>query len=89
VVADCSIECDVASCAEFSAVHNAMTRFPAAVVIDFDAVRDRKLNELTGRALQLPRYRRLMITVAMCQLLRDARRARPAAAADTLEEMRR
>jgi hypothetical protein len=66
-----------------------MTRFPAAVVIDFDAVRDRKLNELTGRALQLPPDRRLMVIVAMCQLLRDARRTRPAVVADALRTCNR
>jgi hypothetical protein len=45
-------------------------------VIELDSIRDRRLDELTRRALQLPRYRRLGIMVALCELLRDKRRTK-------------
>ena len=43
-------------------------------IIDLDAVRDRHLDELTRRAMKLPRYKRLAVLVAACELLASASR---------------
>jgi hypothetical protein len=45
-------------------------------VIDLDAVRDSRVEALYQRAIKLSRYRRLMITLAACELLREYRRVR-------------
>jgi hypothetical protein len=45
-------------------------------VIDLEAVRDRHLDELTKRAMKLPRYKRLAILLVACELLRECRRVR-------------
>jgi hypothetical protein len=43
-------------------------------VIELEPLRERRLSELTRRALALPRYRRLVLMVALCERLRDSRR---------------
>jgi hypothetical protein len=45
-------------------------------VIDLDAVRDSRMDALYQRAIKLPRYRRLALMVAACELLRECRRIR-------------
>jgi hypothetical protein len=43
-------------------------------VIELEPFRERRLSELTQRAMNLPRYRRLVLMVALCERLRDSRR---------------
>jgi hypothetical protein len=45
-----------------------------ATVIELQSYRERQLDELTRRAMQLPRYRRLVLMVALCERLRERRR---------------
>jgi hypothetical protein len=53
-------------------------------VVDLESVRERQLEVLTQRALRLPRYKRLAVMVAACELLRECRRTKPAAPAAEL-----
>lgn len=49
-------------------------------VIEMESVRDQRLEELTQRALQLPRYRRLAVIVAILETRRESRRIKAPAA---------
>jgi hypothetical protein len=43
-------------------------------VIELEPFREKRLAELTRRAIKLPRYRRLVLMVALCERLREGRR---------------